>query len=111
MTPKNRFMFLLAVFGILNLIDFSSTALCVFLPGFEEINPVVSTILLNGIGLFFGLKAAIILLVATAGGILFSIGDERGIRFFTKELAVLDGVLALVCGLNIGQLIYYMNGI
>jgi hypothetical protein len=56
----------------------------------------------------FGLKVAIIFLTATAGGIVFSIGDERGIRFFTEGLAVMDMILALVCGCNIGQLIYYM---
>jgi hypothetical protein len=111
MNMKKKFFNLFIIFGILNLIDFSSTAICVFLPGFEEMNPLVSAVIVNSIGLFFGLKVAIIFLIATAGGILFSIGDERGIWFFTQGLAVMDMVLAMVCGCNIGQLIYYMNSI
>jgi hypothetical protein len=108
MNMKKKFIFLFIIFGMLNLIDFTATAMAVFLPGFEEINPAISALIVNSLGMIIGLKVCILFLFGIAGRMVFMTESEWRIRLFLQELEVLDGVLAAVCGFNIGHLIYYV---
>jgi hypothetical protein len=90
------------------MIDYYSTAICYLLPGFEEQNPLVSTILTNGIGMFLEMKLSIIFFAGVVGGLVYQTGKEDSLKMLNRGLIILNLILATVCAVNVGQLIFYL---
>jgi hypothetical protein len=109
MSVKRNFWILYLIFVVLNLIDYYSTAIAFLLPGFEEQNPLVRTVLINGTGLFLDMKMSIILFAGVIGGLVYQAGKEEGLRQFNRGIIVMNVILAVVCIVNISQLLYYMS--
>jgi hypothetical protein len=109
MSVKRNFWVLYLIFAALNLIDYYSTAIAFLLPGFEEQNPIVRAVLINGTGLFLDMKMSIILFAGVIGGLVYQTGKEEGLRQFNRGLIVLNAILAVVCIVNISQILYCMS--
>jgi hypothetical protein len=109
MTVKRKFWLLYIIFAALNILDYYSTAICFLLPDFEEQNPLVKSILSNQIGLFLDVKLSIIFAMGTIGGLMLRVGKEEGLKLLNNGLIVLNSILAVICAINIIQLIYYLS--
>jgi hypothetical protein len=109
MTVKRKFWILYLIFAALNMLDYYSTAICYLLPGFEEQNPLVKSILTNQIGLFLDVKLSIIFAMGALAGLVLKVGKEEGLKLINRGLIVLNSILAVVSAVNILQLIYYLT--
>jgi hypothetical protein len=108
MNIEKKFIILFIIFGLLNIINYLLISLCVFLPGFEKINPIISLFIINSLGIFMGLNVCIIFLFGIISKIVFKTENEQKIKLFLQELQVLDSIFILICCFNIGELIYYI---
>jgi hypothetical protein len=109
MNIEKKFIVLFIIFGLLNIINYSLITLCVFLPDFEKINPIISVFIINSLSIFMGLNVCIIFLFGIISRIIFKIENEWKIKLFLQELQILDSIFILICCFNIGELIYYIN--
>jgi len=108
MDIKRKFWLLYLIFVALNIADYCTTAICFLLPGFEEQNPLVRSLLQSGSG-FLEMKTSIIFAMGTLGGLVYSIKKEDGLKLFNKGLIVLNAVLLTVCTANAVQLLIYFE--